>query len=320
MRVLLRSLAAAVAAVWLAAPAMAADYPARDIDLVVPYKPGGAVDTTSRILAESAKRVLKGHEITVVNKDGGGGVVGQAFVSKARPNGYTILAFTNSAVSNPLLKGAPFAVSDFTPIGLYTLDPEVIAVPAASPYKTIAEFMAAAKAGNLKIVSSGSGTSHHMAGLALELGSGVTFTYVFVRGFGEEMQAMIGNHVDGAFWPFGIAKQQAASGAIRILAIASEEPMPGFETVPTWKAANLGVESWQTFRGWAAPKGTPKAVIDRLSGLLKTIDGDPAYRSKMEKAGYPLVYRDSAGFAKIVAEEDAVIRRLIKEKGLKPKK
>jgi len=317
---MLKCVVLAAAAAVVGAPVHAADYPSRNIDLVVPFNPGGAVDTTSRMAAETAKKFLNGIEIKIINKDGGGGVVGQTFAARAKPDGYTMLAITNSAVSSPLLKGAPFKITDFTAVGLYTIDPEVIAVPDTSPFKTITDFMTAAKKRKLNIVSSGAGTSHHMAGLAIELGAKVEFTYVFSRGFGEELQAMLGGHVDGALWPFGIAKQQVAGGGTRILAVASDEAMPGFESVPTWEKSGLGVPAWQTFRGWAVPKGTPQEIVTFLSDLLKKVTAEPDYRAKMDKAGFPVVYRNAEGFAKTIAEEDALTRRIMKEKGLTLKK
>jgi tripartite-type tricarboxylate transporter receptor subunit TctC len=128
---------------------------AKDIDLVVPFAPGGAVDVTSRLIAEAAKGYLGGVEIKVSNQAGGGGIVGQAYVAAAEPDGYTLLAMTSSVVTNPLLKDVPFAIEDFTPVAAYNLDPEVIAVPASSRFGTIKDFVAASREAPLNMTIAG---------------------------------------------------------------------------------------------------------------------------------------------------------------------
>lgn len=129
---------------------------------------------------------------------------------------------TSSVVTNPQMKGDGFPVDDFTPVALYGLDPQVIVVPAESSIQTADEFMAAAKEKTLNIVVAGVGTSHHMSGLAIERVTDVKFNYVPAKGFGAQVQAVAGGHVDGALWPLGEASAQAGNGSVRILTIASE--------------------------------------------------------------------------------------------------
>ncbi|WP_370211665.1 Bug family tripartite tricarboxylate transporter substrate binding protein [Roseovarius sp.] len=294
----------------LAMTAQAADYPQGTIDLVVPFDPGGSVDTTSRIIAETANTLLDGAEITVVNRSGGGGVVGQTSVAKSAPDGYTVLAMTSSVVTNPQMKGAGYAVTDFRPVALYNLDPEVIAVPAASPFQTAEEFMAAATKEPLNIVVAGVGTSHHMSGLAIERVSEATFNYIPTKGFGAQVQAVVGGHADGALWPLGEATAQAANGGVRILAIASEERDANFPDVPTFQEAGIDIPIWATFRGWAVPAGTSDEVVKALSDLMKSVYETPAYVEKMQAAGYSPTFRDAEGFKFVVdsyADQTSVI-------------
>ena len=300
----------------LAMTAQAADYPQGTIDLVVPFDPGGSVDTTSRIIAETANTLLDGAEITVVNRSGGGGVVGQTSVAKSAPDGYTVLAMTSSVVTNPQMKGAGYAVTDFRPVALYNLDPEVIAVPAASPFQTAEEFMAAATKEPLNIVVAGVGTSHHMSGLAIERVSEATFNYIPTKGFGAQVQAVVGGHADGALWPLGEATAQAANGGVRILAIASEERDTNLPDVPTFQEAGIDIPIWATFRGWAVPAGTSDEVVKALSDLMKSVYETPAYVEKMQAAGYSPTFRDAEGFKFVVdsyADQTSVI---IEEAGL----
>ena len=300
----------------LALPATAGDYPTKDIDLVVPFDPGGSVDTTSRIIAETANRVLEGSTLRVVNRSGGGGVVGQTFVSKAAPDGYTVLAMTSSVVTNPQMKGARYAVSDFKPVALYNLDPEVIAVPASSPIQTVDQFMAAARDKTLNIVVAGIGTSHHMSGLAIERVTDIRFNYIPTKGFGAQVQAIAGGHADGVLWPFGEASAQATNGTIRILAIASEERSPNAPNVPTFQESGIDIPVWATFRGWAVPDGTPDEIVARLSDLMKAVYETPAYVEKMKASGHDPIFRDTAGFSFVVDSYAAQTSTIIEEAGL----
>lgn len=310
------SLVGALVLGMLALPATAEEYPNKNIDLIVPFDPGGSVDTTSRIIAETANKLLDGAELTVVNRSGGGGVVGQTFVSKAAADGYTVLAMTSSVVTNPQMKGAGYSVSDFRPVALYNLDPEVIAVPAASPIQTVAEFMAAAADRMLNIVVAGIGTSHHMSGLAIERVTDVKFNYVPTKGFGAQLQAVAGNHADGVLWPLGEASAQAANGTIRILAIATEARSPKYPDVPTFRESGIDIPIWATFRGWAVPKGTPDAVVAKLSDLMKSVYETPAYVEKMKAGGYEPTFRDAAGFSFVVDSYAAQTSVIIEEAGL----
>lgn len=290
----------------------AADYPSKDIRIIVPFKPGGAVDTTSRILAEVGNKYLDSVKLKVENRDGGGGVVGQTMAAKAKPDGYTLLAMTSSVVTNPTLKQASYSVADFQPIGLYTYDPEVIAVSAGSPITDIEDFVAKAKEAKLSIAEAGNATSHHLAGIALIENADLKLNFVHTRGFGAQLQAVLGGHVDAALWSFGEAKPQADANAVRILAIASDERMEGMPDVPTWAESDLKIDQWATFRGWAAPKGTPDDAVIFLSGLMKKISEDPDYQEKMQAQGFPLSYRDAAGFAEIIDGYDKLTAPLVK--------
>lgn len=310
------TLAATLAAV-MTAPLFAQTYPEKDIDLVVPFDAGGSGDVTSRIIAETANTLLDGVEINVVNRAGGGGVVGQTFVSKAKPDGYTILAMTSSVVTNPQMKGAPYEVTDFRPVALYNLDPEVIAVPADSPFETAEDFLAAAKDETMNVVVAGIATSHHMSGLAIERVTDIKFNYIPTKGFGAQVQAIAGGHADAALWPLGEAAGQAGNGGgVRILAIASEERSADFPDVPTFEEVGIDIPIWATFRGWAVPKDTPDEVVKTLSDLMKSVYDTPEYIEKMDASGYGAVYRDAEGFSFVVdsyAEQTSVI---IEEAGL----
>jgi tripartite-type tricarboxylate transporter receptor subunit TctC len=204
-------------------------------------------------------------------------------------------------VTNPSLKGASYSVDDFTPVALYNFDPEVIAVSADSPFADISALIAEAKTRKLNMVTAGIATTHHMVGLAIEEKSDLQFNYLPIRGFGKQLQAVMGNHADGGFWPLGEAATHVEGGTIR---------------VPTFAEAGLPVSVWATFRGWAVPSGTPDDVVDALAALLKQVDQSAEYRQKMEAAGYRPVYRSADEFRAVVDEYRQLTDSVIDAHGL----
>lgn len=299
-------------AVLMVGVAMADDFPRKDIRIIVPFKPGGAVDTTSRIIAEYAKKHLDGVKIKVENRAGGGGVVGQTFAAKAPADGYTVLAMTSSVVTNPKLKMVEYKVSDFQPVALYTMDPEVIAVSGKSPFNTIDDFIAKARQTTLTMAQAGAGTSHHLSGLALVDKGGLKLNFIHTKGFGAQLQAVLGGHVDGALWPYGEAKSHADSGAVRILAVASNGRMESVPDLPTWEESGLNIKEWTTFRGWAVPANTPENAVKFLADLLGKVNQDPEYVERMKTQGFPLAYRDAKGYADVIANYDTLTDLVIK--------
>lgn len=303
-----------------ATSAFAADYPSKDVHIIVPFKPGGGVDTTSRILAEYGNKHMAKGKLEVENRAGGGGIVGQTFVAKAKADGYTVLAMTSSVVTNPVLKETAYKISDFKPVALYNMDPEVIVVGAESPFKTIADLVKASKDHPLTVTVAGIATSHHMAGLALEDAAGLKFSYIPTKGFGAQLQAVMGGHVEMGLFPLGEIKKHADAGTVRILAVASDKPMEILPGVPTWQDSGLKIKRWTTFRGWAVPKGTPDAAVKYLSELLGKINADPAYVKQMTDYGFPLAYADAKGFTEVVDDYAAITDKVIKDHGLKEQK
>ena len=320
-KLIIPALISGIVSISTCAYAADTDYPNKPIDLVVPFDPGGSVDTTSRIIAEVANSYLPDDaKISIVNRSGGGGVIGQTSVARAKPDGYSILAMTSSVVTNPQMKGARYAIDDFEPVALYNLDPQVIAVPGNSPFKTAEEFLAAAEQKKLNVVIAGIGTSHHMSGLAIEKVTNSKFNYIPTKGFGSQVQAVVGGHADGVLWPLGEAISQLADDRIRILAIASEERSERYPDIPTFQEVGINIPIWATFRGWAVPKGTPKEAVERLSALMKRVYETPSYVEKMKSSGYLATYRDSAGFKSVVDNYSKLTTVIIEEGGFGIKK
>lgn len=314
----------ALAAFGLAASVsgvQAAEFPTKDIKIIVPFKPGGGVDTTNRIMAEIAnkKKLLGKYKLVIENRPSS--VVGQAFAARSKPDGYTVLGLTSSVVTNPKIKNTPYTLESFEPVGLYMLTPELICVAKDSPIKTIADMVEVSKTEPLSMAMSEVGTSHHMAGLALESYGKVPIKYVNIKAFGGQLQQVMGGHVDGALWPSGEAAKQIEGGVVRCLAVSSNGRFKQFPDMPTWQEAGLNVKEFATVRGWGVPKGTPDEIVDYLSDLLGKITSDPETVEKMAAAGYkPITYADRKGFEETLKNYDELTTRIIESAGLAKKK
>ncbi len=291
--------------------AFANDFPMKDIRIIVPFKPGGAVDTTSRIIAEFANKHLEASKVKVENRAGGGGVVGQTYVANAKADGYTILAMTSSVVTNPKLKKVSYTVDDFQPVALYTYDPEVIVVSIDSEINDVNEFITVARDKYLTITDAGNGTSHHLSGLALNENAGLNLKFMHTKGFGSQVQALLGGHAQAALWSYGEAKSHVDAGTVRILAIATPRRISAQPDVPTWIESGLNIEQWATFRGWAVPKGTPKEAVAVLSNLMGKVNKDPEYIKRMQKQGFPISYQNAAGYNAIIQSYDKLTQPLV---------
>lgn len=311
MKRLLTILVMALALVAMAVGAsFAADYPSRNIKIIVPFAPGGAVDFTSRLIAEVAPQYFNGKKIIVENMPGGGAVIGQTFVSQAKPDGYTILAYTSSVVNNPITKKTTYTYKSFQPVVMYCFDPEVMVVPADSPYKTLQEFLDAAKQKELSVATPGFSTSHHVAALVLEKKTGAKFSFIHNESAAMQLQQLMGGHVDAGFMSSGEASGYMKDGTLRVLGIMQEEAHPDFPGVPTF--AEAGVDMlWGTFRGLAVPKDTPKEVVDYQAEAFKKVIEDPKFVEGMKKAGYPVVYRGPEAFEKYVDGVAEVMQEIL---------
>jgi len=309
-----RMISLAVLAISLGStPSLAQEFPTDDVRLIVPFPPGGAVDTTTRIIADSANALglLGDYEFVVENISNS--VVGQATVARAAPDGQTVLAMTSSIVTNPKLQETPFKLSDFKAVALYTLDPEVIAVPASSEFKTIEDFVKAAREGQVSVVTSAEGTSHHMSGVALQNRADLNLNIININAFGEQVQQVAGSHVQSALWPWGEAKKQVEAGTVRILAVASRERINDLPEVPTWDEAGLNIVEFATFRGWGVPAETPDEVVDALADVLARLSENDDYIAKMENLGSPVSYAGPKEFEEVISNFDELTTEIIEQ-------
>jgi len=312
----LASLAAASALGGRALPARAqAAWPLRNISVVVPFPPGGQADLAARPVADALQREL-GVGVIVDTKGGAGGKIGNAFVARADPDGYTLLCALSSLAVLPEAdrlfgRASPYEMSDFAPVARILADPTMLAVSASSPWKTLGDFVAAAKAapGTIPYGSSGSYGTLHVAMEMFTSEADIKLLHVPYSGAGPALNALLGGNVRALASAPGVLKPQADAGAIRVLANWGAERVPSFPDVKTFRELGYPNVEFYIWAGIFAPRATPLPVIDKLRGAMKAAMADPSIIKVFEGAGSPPAWLDAPDFGKFV---DAGSARLIK--------
>lgn len=262
-------------------------YPGKPVSIIVPFAPGGAVDTTIRIISEEAEKIL-GQKILVINKPGAGAAEGQGFVARAKPDGYTLLAITSSVVTNTLTKKVDFTIDSFDPIVLYCFDPEVMFVSAATPYQTLEDLINAGKKEAISHATPGHSTSHHVAALILEKKSGMKFKFVHTKGAGEQIPMVAGGHAKCMLAAWGEARSMVEQGKVRVLGVMSDERDPRLPNIPTFKEKGYPM-NYGAWRGISAPKGMPPEILAKLVQVLQKTLNTKEVKEKFVKAEYPIM-------------------------------
>ena len=259
------------------------------VTYVVPFPPGGNTDTLARVISQPLSTAL-GTPVVIDNKPGAGGSVGSTAVARAPADGYTILGGTISShsINISLYSKLDYdPIKSFTPVAMLGSGPLVLVVPAASPYKTLNDVLAASKAksGGLSSASPGNGTSPHMALELLAYQSGVKFTHVPYKGSGPAVQDVVGGQVDMMFDTTLIVGPHIQAGKLRAIAVSSSKRLDSLPDVPTIAEAGqkgFDVGSWQAV---FAPAGTPKPVVDRLHAEIMKIVATPDVQARLKAFG-----------------------------------
>jgi tripartite-type tricarboxylate transporter receptor subunit TctC len=254
----------------------AKSYPDRRINFVVPYAPGGATDVGARLLAQKLQESWK-QTVTVENKPGAGGVIGNDFVAKAAPDGYTVLIAITQIIQAPsLMSKLPYDVfKDLAPVTQIAISPIVLVVPDAQPIKSVKELIEAGKTGKFQYGTFGNATTSHLYGELLKKNVGLDWTHVPYRGAAPLLNDLLGNQVTASFLDFTTAGPQLEAGKIRPLAVGGEKRKPKLPNVQTM--AELGYPGFEA-EGWLGvfvPAGTPKPIVDKLSAELGRIINSP---------------------------------------------
>lgn len=312
--------AASVAAFALAASAAVAQYPERPVTMVVPFPPGGVADTVARPVAEALSRELK-QPVVIENKAGAGGAIGMAHAAKSKPDGYTVLmalsSYTVLPEADKVLGRAPqYQLGDLRPIARYTADPTVLAVRVESPWKTYAEFIAAARADPARLTfgSSGNYGTMHMPMAMLALAANVKMTHVPYTGAGPAIVGLLGGQVDAIATGPATIVQHVKSGKVRVLAHWGEARIASLPDAPTLRELGVPIDYAQ-WSGLFVPSGTPDAVVARLRDAARAAANDERVRQVLGTAGSPILYLDAPEFQRYVDADAAKMADVVKAVG-----
>jgi tripartite-type tricarboxylate transporter receptor subunit TctC len=272
----------------LATTALAQDYPAKPIVLVVPAAAGGPTDTLARVLAAAMGEGLT-QQILIDNSGGAGGTIGINKVAKARPDGYTLLIYHIGMSTMPALyRKLPFdTLNDFEPIGQVADVPMMLIAKKATPAAGFAEFLAYVKANRDKLAYSnaGVGSASYLCGLLLMSTLQTDFLMVPYKGTGPAMNDLVGGQVDFMCDQTTNTVPQIKSGNVKVFGVTTAARLRSLPEIPTLAEQGLTGFDLVVWNGLYAPKGTPKPVLDKLVAALQTAVQDPAFGTRLADLG-----------------------------------
>ena len=297
-----------------------APWPTRPVTIVVPFAPGGGTDIGTRIVAQRLSQ-LWGQSVVVDNKGGAGGNVGLEVVSRAKPDGYTLLTGNVGTQSiNPTLYKKLNYNPDtaFTPIGLFAELPFVLAVTNSLPASNVKELIALAKAkpDQLTYASSGNGGSPHLSGETFKIATDTHILHVPYKGGGAAMTDLISGNVHMLFASVLETSAYIKSGKLKGLAITSKQRVSALPDIPTLQEAGVtGAESG-SWLGLLAPSGTPKEIVDRISVSLQQVLAIPDVQQQLLAQGAVAKGGSPADFVKLIADDRKRYARIIQDNKL----
>lgn len=287
--------------------AHAQSWPSRGLRIVVPFAPGGSTDIFARLVGERLATAL-GQPVVIDNRPGAGGNIGADAVAKAPPDGYTLLMATTGvmAINKALYKNLSYdAEKDLKPVSYIASITNVLIVPADSPYMSLGDVIAAAKAtpGKLSFASSGSGSSTHMSAELFRLLTGTELLHIPYKGSGQAMPDVISGRVSMMFENMPGAVGQIKAGKVRVLAVTGSQRTPSLPDVKT--VAESGVSGYESlsWSGIAAPAATPPEVIARLNREISVILAHPEMRQKLAEQGAEAVGGTPESFEDHISRE-----------------
>ena len=314
------ALTGAAVLVTLAAPVWAQGYPTKPIELSVPFAAGGTTDIVARVIADPLGKAL-GEPVVVINRAGGGGIVGAAETARAAPDGYKLgMATVSSTAANPAINPkTPYdPIKDFTPIINIAATPNIIAVNPKFPAKNYAEFVAELKKnpGKYSYASSGTGGIGH---LLMELYKSLTGTYVThipYRGAGPALNDVVAGQVPIMFDNIPSTLPFIKSGQLIPIVVAAPQRLKELPNVPTFKELGLEPVNRMAYYGILGPKGLPKDVVDKISAGVKKALEDPVVRKRIEDTGSLVVANTPEQFAAQIKAEFEVYKDVVKKQKL----
>jgi tripartite-type tricarboxylate transporter receptor subunit TctC len=286
----------------------AQDYPAKPVRILVSTAPGGMADTLGRLLAAHLTQVM-GQQFYVENRGGAGNIIGIDVVAKSPPDGYTLLVCAGTITVNHIMfRKIPYdVVRDLAPITQLVSLPNVLVVHPSQPYKTLAEFLAAAKAkpGTISYASAGLGSNLHLSMELLQAMTGINVVHVPYKGVGPAISDLLGGHVAAMVSNVASAKQHIDNGKLRALAVTSRRRTSALPDVPSMDEA--GVKGYEVLNwfGMFAPAGTPAPIITRMQAEAKALLATPEMKQRLVSEGADAISSTPSDFAAFVKSEIA---------------
>jgi len=327
-RQLLRTLSATSLAIAFATlPTMAVHaqsggaYPSKAIRFIVPYPPGGPTDLMARMLQPAMQQRL-GVPVVIENKSGAGGNLGSGEVAKqAPPDGYTLLLAASGpmAVNPSLYRSMSFnPKTDLMPVIQLSAFPLVLEVHPSVGVKTVREFTALAKAGKmpLSFASAGNGTPQHLAGELFNTAVQVKMSQVPYRGAGPALNDLLGGQVNVMFDVLGSSQQYIQAGKLVPLAVTSAQRVPTLPNVPTMAEAGVPGYEITAWHGIAVRAGTPAPIVEKLNATINDIFKDPAFRTRWEAIGTPVVAGSAAAFGALIEADAKRLGKVVRDAGV----
>ncbi|CAB3819063.1 hypothetical protein LMG26788_00170 [Achromobacter pulmonis] len=312
--------AGAALALMAATTLAQAAWPDKPVKIVVPYPPGGNVDVAARLISPGLQAAF-GQPFIVENKPGAGGMIAGEQVARSAPDGYTLFMAANGPLLfSPLIfkRQAYKWDKDFEPISSVSYTPLVLQVRPGLPAKTLGELLALAKKepGKLNMASPGAGTTNHLVSELLQSLTGARWTTAQYKGNAPATTDLLGGQVDFNFDQISVSLPYIKEGRTRALAVTTAKRVPSLPDVPTFAEAGVAGMEAATFTGLLAPKGTPPAVLARLSQALDKILSQPEIIQRFKELGADAQASTPADFTRYLAAEDARWTPIIKRAGI----
>ena len=312
--------AGTVAAFGVPSLAMAEGYPDKAVKLIVPFPPGGITDVVARSLSNQAQQAM-GQPMIVDNRPVGGGVIATDLVAKAPADGHTVLlaAIGQALVNKHLFKKLPYDPNaDLAPVSLIAQGPNVLVVKASSPYRTVADLLAAAKRSPELITfgTYGNGSSPHLQAALLMQRTKSTFTHIPYKGSAPAMNDLLGGQTTFMFDSLITSLQHIRGGKLRALAVTSPKRSALLPDVPTFAEAGVPDFSFMAWYGIHVPGKTAPKVIERLHREIDEFAHDPAVAKQFAEQGLELTSSSPAEYARFLALEDKTWGAVIRQAGI----
>jgi tripartite-type tricarboxylate transporter receptor subunit TctC len=302
-----------------AMPAMAEDFPAHPIRLIVPFPPGGPSDIIARVIGQRMSEIVR-QPVLIDNRGGQGGVLGTDALAKAKPDGYTISISSAGAlaISPTMEKIAYDPLKDLQTVTLVAKVPEMLVVANDVPAKNMAELVALAKAqpGKLNFASSGPGSLPHLAGELLKLTAKIDIVHVPYRGAAPAVNDLLGQQVQMVFLDLPILLPQVRSGGLRAIALGAPQRAPTAMDVPTTTEVGMPDVQAENWYGMVAPAGTPAAVVAKLNEIAAEAMRDPSVKEKLAIQGAELIGDSTEHFHAFLESEITRWAKVIKDAGV----